>query len=275
MSILIAMLLSAGPLDQTFSDGANAYAEERYTDAIAKYEELVFSGVEEPEVFFNLGNAYYRGGYVSPAIANYERALLLDPTLEPARHNLRRSVSQTKRGLSRPQPPGWEQALLFWHFSLNRHAAASAALLFWIAAWLLLAVRFLKPVPYLRAGALLCLALALASGTSWWVKTHPDSLAVAAGDHIPVRYGNTTDDTVRFELFEGDRVRVETRADGWMRIRTPDDERGWVQRQFMIPVGPPFTSPTVKLDRGGETEKDGQTAALSTKARRGNDDAGV
>ncbi|PCJ63812.1 MAG: hypothetical protein COA73_03870 [Candidatus Hydrogenedentota bacterium] len=275
MSILIALLLGAASLEQTFDDASHSYADDQYLDAVMKYEELVFRGVQEPEVFFNLGNAYYRSGYLSPAIANYERALLLEPTLEAAQDNLIRSVSQTKRGLSRPQPPAWEQALLFWHFNLNRQSVAAATLLFWSAAWILLVIRRFKSIPYLRRSAVVCLVIALASGTSWWVKAHQEVLAVAAVDNIPVHYGNTLEDTVRFELFEGDRVLIEARTEGWLRIRTPDEERGWVQTQFMISVGPPFGSPTVKLSSEFDTADDKINQNSLTREARINDNPGL
>ena len=38
------------------------------------------SGKESAEVYFNLGNAYYKLNRVAPAIYNYEKSLQLKPT---------------------------------------------------------------------------------------------------------------------------------------------------------------------------------------------------
>ena len=35
-------------------------------------------GIHAPELYFNLGNAYYKQNAIGPSILNYEKSLLLD-----------------------------------------------------------------------------------------------------------------------------------------------------------------------------------------------------
>lgn len=67
---------------------ANAnYAEGNYAEAAKQYQEVL---AEQPsaEVYYNLGNAYFKQGELSQSILAYERALRLKPTMKDAKHNL-------------------------------------------------------------------------------------------------------------------------------------------------------------------------------------------
>lgn len=252
MSLLVWALLGASAFDQTFERGVEAYERGRYTESIAAFEHLVDQGVVDPALFYNLGNAYYRNGQLAPAIAYYERALQLNPGLRNAQENLRRAVAQTERAMSRPQPSEWEQSLFSWHFGLSRRASASVALVFWALGWVLLSVRLLRPWPYFRRAATAALVIALVFGVSWWLKADPPMLAVASEPRVPVRYGTRAEEAVRFELYEGDRVLIDARKNGWVRVVTSGGERGWASAHQLLFVGPPFVS--FQADRSGDAE---------------------
>lgn len=236
----LTAVLAATAFDQTFDAGLQAYYQGDYPAAIRAFEQLVEQGVVAPEVFYNLGNAYYRAGRLGPAIANYERALHLRPDLEDARENLELCVNETERRLSKPRPPAWEQALLFWHYRLNPETTYRLALASWVALWLLLALRLIRPWPYLRPAAAVLALVAAAFAASAWTKFHPTPLAVASAPRVPVYHGMRESETVHFELYEGDRVVVDRRDEGWAQVRTSDDKRGWTREQYLTFVGPPY-----------------------------------
>jgi len=48
-----------------------------YAKAIEKYNQIINTGVENSELYFNLGYAYYKSGELAKAILNFERAKLL------------------------------------------------------------------------------------------------------------------------------------------------------------------------------------------------------
>jgi len=87
--------------------------------------------------------------------------------------------------------------------------------------------------------------LAVAFGLSAWVKAHGDLYAVANNERVPVHYGTSEDETVRFELYEGDRVLVDRRESGWARVMTADGERGWARGRALAFVGPPYERPSL------------------------------
>ena len=79
ISILFTLLFaSAATWAQTKAEADSAYINEEYDKAIVIYESLLQEG-ESGEIYYNLGNAYFKQDELGRAILNYERALLLQP----------------------------------------------------------------------------------------------------------------------------------------------------------------------------------------------------
>lgn len=71
-------------------DSANtAYAKNNFETAISYYEKILSNRYEASEVYYNLGNAYYKTNKIALAILNYERALKLNPNDEDIKFNLK------------------------------------------------------------------------------------------------------------------------------------------------------------------------------------------
>ena len=77
--------------DATFHRGNEAYLKGDYKAAVLAYEQVAALGIVSEDLYYNLGNAYYKEGALGPAIYNYERALDVDPSgpgADDARYNL-------------------------------------------------------------------------------------------------------------------------------------------------------------------------------------------
>lgn len=88
--LIIAFLtVSFGLAAQSAAQRADsAYNKEDYRLAISLYIEDLATHGPDAQVYYNLGNAYYRNGNMGRAVLSYERSLRLDPTDADARHNL-------------------------------------------------------------------------------------------------------------------------------------------------------------------------------------------
>ena len=87
-SLVIAGISSADEAAQRFEQANQLYLQAKYPDAVAQYQKIVQSGFESGELYFNLGNAYYKSGNIQKAILNYERARQLLPRDEDVQFNL-------------------------------------------------------------------------------------------------------------------------------------------------------------------------------------------
>ena len=80
-------------LTTLFADANAQYAEGNYAEAATQYEQIL---QEQPtaEVYYNLGNAYFKQGELAQSILAYERALRLKPSFKDAKHNLQFAQSR-------------------------------------------------------------------------------------------------------------------------------------------------------------------------------------
>lgn len=76
-------------------EAETAYTQEAYGKAAELYEKVLQESGDSPEIYYNLGNAYYKAGKIAPAILNYERALALDPGDGDIRFNLQIAKQKT------------------------------------------------------------------------------------------------------------------------------------------------------------------------------------
>ena len=97
---LLAFLFAAVSLHAADRDGElraaeKAYADGNYPAAAEQYEALIKNYGDAAEVYYNLGNAYYKLGRIAPAILNYERALVMNPGDGDTRFNLEMARQRT------------------------------------------------------------------------------------------------------------------------------------------------------------------------------------
>src|SRR6266567_7703905 len=104
-----------------FAKANQEYAAGNFKSAISDYEELVRSGQDTSNVFYNLGNAYFRQNSFGRAILNYERALALEPHHPEADANLRIARDEA-RGLELISSR-WER--LFGFATENKYVVAA------------------------------------------------------------------------------------------------------------------------------------------------------
>ncbi len=93
---LLVFLLPLFIFGQTSFDKANQlYTQENYEEAAKAYEEILNTEQHSVELYFNLGNAYYKLNKIAPAIYNYEKALLLEPNNKDVKTNLKFAQNMT------------------------------------------------------------------------------------------------------------------------------------------------------------------------------------
>ena len=83
-TIIIILIIAAVPvIAQNIYDlvekGNLHFMSGEYELAIKEYQAVIDSGYESAELYYNLGNAYYKSHKITLALVNYERANLLDP----------------------------------------------------------------------------------------------------------------------------------------------------------------------------------------------------
>lgn len=200
-----------------------AYDEGLYGRAIALYERLVDEGMASGGLFYNLGNAYLRGGDLGRAIASYRRAQVFLPRDQDIEANLRFARSSTKDALAPPEPHPIVSTLFFWHHGMSRGELGTLFLILNLLFWGVLGLRLYRPGSELLRWATFGLLLFLL-GTGGSLLVHylaPTEVAVILPGEIEARSGTSPSDVVLFKLQAGAEVRVVDRREGALRIALP------------------------------------------------------
>ncbi len=87
--ILLSTGLKAENFDSIYHKASELYQKGDYYNAAAKYEKIIKSGYESPELYFNLGNACFKMNKIPDAILYFERARRLAPEDEDINFNLK------------------------------------------------------------------------------------------------------------------------------------------------------------------------------------------
>ena len=217
------------------AQGDSAYMQNDYASAIQIYEKLLEHGVSA-EVYYNLGNSYYKSDDIARAILNYERALLLKPGNADIRANLEIARSKTIDKVT-PIP---EVFFVTWVKSLmNTLYADTWGRLGIVFFFLLLASACLffysrrvavKKIGF--AGMLLMLCLVVTANL--FADYQKDKLlnrkeAIVLLPSITVRSTPDESGTSLFVLHEGHKVEIkDSTMHEWKEIRLEDGKVGWV-----------------------------------------------
>ncbi len=86
-AMLVSVAVNATPSSLN-AQADSAYNKEDYSLAVSLYNESITNDGASSDIYYNLGNAYYRDGRLGKAIICYERSLALDPSNDEARINL-------------------------------------------------------------------------------------------------------------------------------------------------------------------------------------------
>ena len=74
--------------NELFSTANQLYKTGKYQEASKVYLSIEKQGLQSADLYFNLGNCYYKLSKVAPSIYYYEKALKINPAYEDAISNL-------------------------------------------------------------------------------------------------------------------------------------------------------------------------------------------
>jgi tetratricopeptide (TPR) repeat protein len=232
--LFVSISLSAATVTRQQAD--SAYAQEHYQQAISDYETLLKQGVSA-ELYYNLGNAYYRTDQMPKAVLNYERALLLSPGDADIRFNLQMARSKTIDKIT----PESEMFFVTWYRSLVNLMSVDA----WArTALIALAIAIILALAYLFSdriwlrkvgffGALLLVVVFLLSNLFAFHQKRKLTYrtgAVIMTTSVPVKSTPSKNGTDLFILHEGTRVTItDNSMKDWKEIRVDDGKEGWIE----------------------------------------------
>ena len=212
------------------------YAQCKYKEAADAYNAIITTKGEVADLYYNLGNCYYKLGDIPHAILNYERALLLDPSDEDTRANLTLARSKTTDKVT----PSSEMFFVTWWRELCNSMSIDGWKTMGIVTFILtllgcLFYLFFHATIVRKIGfycALLLLIVTIVSNLCAYTQHQTITQRNAAIITTPVVTVKSSPDPSSTQLFvihEGSRVQLMGNVTGeWSEILFEEGKQGWV-----------------------------------------------
>ena len=234
-SLALSSEFRAEKSEITKAKGDSAYMNADYATAIQIYENLLEQG-EADEIYYNLGNSYFKSDNIAKAILNYERALLLKPGNGDIRANLEIARSKTVDKVN--EIP--DIFFVSWIKSLINSASVNVWARWGIACFILFIMAlylffFSKKIALKKAGFISgIIMLMLVICTNSFALYQKNTLvnrntAIIMTPSVTVRSTPNESGTSLFILHEGRKVQIKDNSmKGWKEIVLEDGKVGWV-----------------------------------------------
>lgn len=249
MILIMSMLMIPGLthaentayLDSLWSKGVQAYTDGRWSECTESLKALESVGVVSPELYYNLGNAYFKSGDYPHAILYYERTLKISPSFEDARINLDFANSLIRDKIDAVP----EFVLKSWArkvcYLMPSDFWALISIVLFAAALALFLVFRLGASRGLRRTGFYCsiVALILSASSFGMAQWQRNSYLKADGAIVMKPVASVKSSPSRdsskdlFVLHEGTKVTVLDTVGEWKNISLSDGRQGWIEESDM------------------------------------------
>ena len=217
--------------EQLFSMANLSFADGRYDEAIEGYTRIINKGVTNPDVYYNLGNAYVKTGDAGRAILNYERSLELAPGNDDVAYNL----SLVRKQISAEETSD-SGNLLSRIITLNKSADMMS--FFYAMTFLALSLRALASKDEFKK-KLVKLSSAFALITIFFIgiaaiqiyNQESTNYAIVISEKAPVYEVPMGKGEAITTINTGAKVTVLDKDSNWLKISTTNGLVGWLQNE--------------------------------------------
>lgn len=211
------------------------YAKEKYTEAAQAYEALLKTEGVATEVYYNLGNCYYKLDQIPLAVLNYERAFLLNPGDADIRANLALARGKT---IDKAVPPS-EMFFVTWWRDMTHCMSLNGWMVLGVTAFVLMLVGLLlymfmsqlvlRKCGFYGAVAMLVLTIvANLAALSQYADLTQRSTAIIMAPSVTVKSSPSETSTDLFLIHEGTKVEILDTIKNWMEVQFEEGKQGWI-----------------------------------------------
>jgi tetratricopeptide (TPR) repeat protein len=222
-------------VQQIFQRANDNYQAGNFRLAQQDYETILSdTKIFSKELFFNLGNCYYRQNQIGRAVLNYERALRLDPTDKDIVHNIYIMRGKLSDDFEAPN----EVFFVRWGRSFRALFSADAWAMFavfwlWIATvgfsvWLLNKERLWKKRGFILGCIALPLSILLFLSAWSASRVAASTFGIVLAKETAMRVAPDANATASQVLHEGLKIKILEKVGVMVRIKIPNGEEGWL-----------------------------------------------
>ncbi len=240
---LLSVAISFGEnnikIAQTLLDSANAaYSRKQYDAAVDYYKKILELGYVAPEVYYNLGNSYFKQNKITDAIYYYEKALKLAPNDQDIKYNLS-IANQYITDKIKPVPEFFLTKIVHKTADLmssNQWAITSLVVFIIVvvsALWFLFtrSMSMKKTALYIVIIGLFVSSVSLYFSGLQYRRYIKSNKAIVFAPTVTIKSSPDKEGNDLMIIHEGLKVEITDSLNNWYEIRLPDGNKGWTEKQ--------------------------------------------
>jgi len=238
--ILLAFIAKSQSFDNQLLQAQDLYADAKYDSAALIYQSIIDSGYQSPELYYNMGNAYFKLKEIPSAILYYEKALKLKPSDENIQYNLRlcnAMIPDRIESVPKIFFIQWYQSL-YNFFPIDTWAYIGLGLftlfLVLMIFFFLSNKLFMKKISFWIGLTFLALSLFsffLTSQKYATYKSHDEAIVFIPS--ITVKSSPTKNSVDLFVIHEGTKVTILDQVGNWRKVKIENGSIGWMENQYL------------------------------------------
>lgn len=234
--LLLGLVVNnAQGLENLMKSGNDFYQNKQYEEAIESYESILKQGYLSSELYYNLGNAYFKIGKIGRAILFYEKSLKIQPNNEDAAHNLKIANARTVDKIQNIPDLFF---IKWWNIILSTFTSTGWQMIIFIFYILLLIciaiyflVRNLQFQKYAFIFGTLNIIALVFSVVLFFASLERESsndYAILQQSTITAKISPDSQSDDAFVIHEGIKFKIEDQVNNWVKIRLSDGKVGWL-----------------------------------------------
>lgn len=226
-----------------FIKGNQLYTEEKFEEAKNEYEKILANDVESSELYYNLGNCYYKLKSYPLSILFYEKALKLYPenddvkfNLEIANQHITDKIESLPSSIFSEWIKKFTQLLTIETWAKLSLFSAALVLLF-AAGYMFSNTQTMKKISFYTS--ILWVLLVIVSISSGYMAKNNSlnsNQGIVFTSSLNVKSAPAQNSTTLFVIHEGAKIKVLQTNNNWIEISLQNGNVGWIEKQHILNI---------------------------------------
>jgi len=219
-------------IDSLFSSGNDSYNKNQFDVSVSAYENILSQGFYSADLYYNLGNAYYRLEDFANARWSYEMGINIDPRNKDMIHNLMLTKKKIPNTIETPDSQilnlinNFLTSFTYGDFVLF----SSIMLLLYSICFIIYRIMPSKPIVVSYYVFIVLFFIGTSFSVIKFLWERNNNFGIILNDETELYSAPFLNENIRISIFfSGNKVKIEQTTDKWIEISSIDGRKGWIR----------------------------------------------
>ena len=219
-------------VDSLFSSGNDSYNKNQFDVSVIAYENILSQGFYSADLYYNLGNAYYRLEDFANARWSYEMGINIDPRNKDMIHNLMLTKKKIPNTIETPDSQilnlinNFLTSFTYGDFVLF----SSIMLLLYSICFIIYRIMPSKPIVVSYYVFIVLFFIGTSFSVIKFLWERNNNFGIILNDETELYSAPFLNENIKISIFfSGNKVKIEQTTDKWIEISSIDGRKGWIR----------------------------------------------